>query len=147
MPSLTPNPSGVGRSGAAGGGARNGHTCSAPESTALPRCLRCRWLRRLQDAMRAQCQPLHHLWLLPPPPGAHPTCHNPPLALHQLDGRSHGAPGFHPLIHQEDAHTWGGVELYPMSIVAPLQECPPHRLSSPGVTVSVRTSITFSRPE
>lgn len=67
MPSLTPNPSGVGRSGAAGGGARSGHTCSAPESTALPRCLRCRWLRRLRDAMRAQCQPLHHLCCSPHP--------------------------------------------------------------------------------
>lgn len=79
MPSLTPNPSGVGRSGAAGGGARSGHTCSAPESTALPRCLRCRWLQRLQDAMRAQCQPLHHLWLLSPTPWCPSYLPRPPL--------------------------------------------------------------------
>lgn len=49
------------------------------------------------------------------PPREHPgvpppTCHDPPEPLHQPDGRSHGAPGFHPLVHQEDAQTWGGAE-------------------------------------
>lgn len=106
-PSIIPSPFGGGRSVAAGGGARSGRTCSAPGSSVRLRCPRCRRPPRLRDAQGAQ----HPLW----PPREHPgvpppTCHDPPEALHQPDGRSHGAPGFHPLVHQEDAQTWGGAE-------------------------------------
>lgn len=145
-PSIIPSPSGGGRSVAAGGGARSGRTCSAPGSSVRLRCPRCRRPPRLRDAQGAQ----HPLW----PPRQHPgvpppTCHDPPEPLHQPDGRSHGAPGFHPLVHQEDAQTWGGAEAaserpVPAPAAPPRRECP---LGSPGETVSVRTSITFSRPE
>lgn len=53
-PSIIPSPFGGGRSVAAGGGARSGRTCSAPGSTARPRCPRCRRLRCLRDAQGAQ---------------------------------------------------------------------------------------------
>jgi len=84
-----------------------------------------------------------------------PTCHDPPQPLHQLDGRSHGAPGFNPLVHEEDAQAWEGAEAA-AECPLPRARCPrwqlppprwQHPAGSPGEMASVRTSITFSRPE
>lgn len=61
-----------------------------------------------------------------------PTCHDPPQPLHQLDGRSHGAPSFNPLVHKEDAQTWEGTEaecLVPMPAATPLKMGAPHQLT------------------
>lgn len=59
-----------------------------------------------------------------------PTCHNSPKLLHQLDGRSHGAPRFNPLVHEEDAHTWQGTEAVSECLVpipkAPLKKGAPY---------------------
>lgn len=68
-------------------------------------------------------------WFLLHPWVPSPTCHNPPKPLHQLDGCSHGAPSFNPLVHEKDAQTWRGQRLW-MSAPCPHWQ-PPQKGSTP----------------
>lgn len=63
-------------------------------------------------------------------PGPPPTCHDAPQPLHQLDGCSHGAPSFNPLVHEEDAQTWEGTKAAAECPV-PVPAAAPHDRSTP----------------